>query len=326
MATTTDTTDLTKVFLFDLDGSLADYDGTLLADLERMRSPAEPTAPDVREAFQQPHLRVLRVLAGLPEIKRLQTLEFTGYGPDDAAAHILLGSPHIGPQTKLSFDSGFRLTPEQAREGEAAGASGTFTIIPVRPQRELDMGLIGALKAVGYWRPSEDMLQRELECGYGGKARKIVSQMAARRKWRRHPLPNPACLVWAGWGPAELPGVLAYLRAGQEWIRFNGWSYCRFGCGIDPIALGDRDLTDGVWVWPEGLAHYVETHSVRLPDEFIDHMRSQGWRVPTESIIRWVELAAADRPEVDFTFWIAWSRRMAVSVPPSGRKRGHIEL
>jgi hypothetical protein len=179
----------------------------------------------------------------------------------------------------------------------------------------VDVDDIGSLKAVGYWRPSEDMLQRELECGYGGRPREeIAAQMTARRKWRRHPLPDPACLVWAGWNPAELPGILAYLRAGQEWIRFNGWSYCRFGCGIAPSALGDRDLTDGVWVWPEGLAHYVGMHAVRLPDEFIDHMRSQGWRAPTEPITSWVELAAVDRPQVNGTFWTAWSRRMGVSV------------
>ena len=33
--------DLAKVFLFDLDGSLADYYSALLLDLEKMRSPGE---------------------------------------------------------------------------------------------------------------------------------------------------------------------------------------------------------------------------------------------------------------------------------------------
>jgi len=48
--------DLAKVFLFDLDGSLADYGGTVLADLERLRSPGEPVLTDVRQAWEQPHL------------------------------------------------------------------------------------------------------------------------------------------------------------------------------------------------------------------------------------------------------------------------------
>jgi hypothetical protein len=57
MASSEDTIDLAKVFLFDLDGSLADYDGTLLADLERMRSPAELALTELGPAFGQPHLR-----------------------------------------------------------------------------------------------------------------------------------------------------------------------------------------------------------------------------------------------------------------------------
>jgi hypothetical protein len=57
MASMTDALDLAKVFLFDLDGSLADYDGMLLADLERLRSPPELALADLREAWEQPHLR-----------------------------------------------------------------------------------------------------------------------------------------------------------------------------------------------------------------------------------------------------------------------------
>ena len=37
MATARDDVDLAKIFLFDMDGSLADFDGALLADLERLR-------------------------------------------------------------------------------------------------------------------------------------------------------------------------------------------------------------------------------------------------------------------------------------------------
>ena len=36
---------------------------------------------------------------------------------------------------------------------------------------------------------------------------------------------------------------------------------------------GNLDLTDGVYLWPEGLAHYVREHDVRLPDEFTEHVR-----------------------------------------------------
>jgi hypothetical protein len=171
---------------------------------------------------------------------------------------------------------------------------------------------MASLKAVGYWRPSEQLINYYRTHGYGGR-RLTASEIAARPEQPPSPLPSPAALVAPGWNQENLPSILAYLRAGQEWIRFRGWSYCRFECGIAPSGLGDRDLTDGVWVWPEGLAHYVEVHAVRLPDEFIDHMRSQGWRVPAEPITRWVDRAAADRPQVNFSFWIAWSFRMGAS-------------
>jgi hypothetical protein len=171
---------------------------------------------------------------------------------------------------------------------------------------------MASLKAVGYWRPSERIVNHYRTHGYVGR-RRTASEIAALPERPPSPLPSPAALVAPGWNQADLPSVLAYLRAGQEWIRFNGWSSCRFECGLAPSALGDRDLTDGVWLWPEGLAHYVEVHAVRLPDEFIDHMRSQGWRVSAEPIARWVDRAVADRPGVDFSFWIAWSCRMAAS-------------
>ena len=48
-----------------------------------------------------------------------------------------------------------------------------------------------------------------------------------------------------------------------------GMSYCRFGCGWN----GAAERSDGVWVWPDGLAHYVERHHVMLPQAFVAHMR-----------------------------------------------------
>jgi hypothetical protein len=34
-----------------------------------------------------------------------------------------------------------------------------------------------------------------------------------------------------------------------------------------------------------------------------------------EPITRWADRAVADRPGVDFSFWIEWSRRMGASAP-----------
>ena len=152
---------------------------------------------------------------------------------------------------------------------------------------------MASLKAVGYWRPSERLINYYRTHGYGGR-RRTASEIAALPERPPSPLPSPAALVAPEWNQADLPSILAYLRAGQEWIRFSGWSYCRFGCGIAPSALGDRDLTDGVWVWPEGLAHYVEVHAVRLPDEFISHAEAWAKFMPWDVDSRWWQ-SQADR-------------------------------
>ena len=78
--------------------------------------------------------------------------------------------------------------------------------------------------------------------------------------------------------------IIRYLRNGAEHIQFRGWSYCRIGCWRS--ILGTKDLTDGVWVWPEGLAHYVARHGVRLPDEFVAHARRNRFRVPSVRSLR----------------------------------------
>lgn len=173
------------------------------------------------------------------------------------------------------------------------------------------MSDVRSLKAVGYWRPSAEALRRSATTGYGGSPRASPAKGDFGQR-----LPNPADLVRPDWDPMESAAVVAYLRSGREWIRFNGWSYCRFDCGITPRELGDQDLTDGVWVWPEGLVHYVEVHSVRLPDEFIRHMREREWRLPVEPITRWVELAPEHRPKVDTAFWVEWAERFRIGSHP----------
>ena len=61
--------------------------------------------------------------------------------------------------------------------------------------------------------------------------------------------------------------VASYLRSGTWFVAAAGVSRCRL-CGV---MNGSAELTDGTrFVWPEGLAHYVEEHGVRLPEEFVD--------------------------------------------------------
>ncbi|GAA4622164.1 hypothetical protein [Cellulomonas oligotrophica] len=62
-----------------------------------------------------------------------------------------------------------------------------------------------------------------------------------------------------------------YLRNGLVARAFMGYSPCRL---CDRRANGNLELTDGVYVWPEGLPHYVMDHSVRLPRDFVAHVEA----------------------------------------------------
>lgn len=70
--------------------------------------------------------------------------------------------------------------------------------------------------------------------------------------------------------------LVSYLNNAYSVNYFRGFSSCR----ICRISNGTHEKTDGVFIWPVGLAHYVEAHNVKLPDEFINHVKSNNYIVP----------------------------------------------
>lgn len=105
--------------------------------------------------------------------------------------------------------------------------------------------------------------------------------------WRneQHPeYPSPADWVDAGWDDEERHAVWHYLASGTMLHAWMGFSPCRM-CGKDNGAL---DFTDDTYVWPEGLAHYVYDHDIRLPGEFVEHaLRRQRELEEAESSVEW---------------------------------------
>lgn len=81
-------------------------------------------------------------------------------------------------------------------------------------------------------------------------------------------LPDPGCFVDASWDADERALVLAHLRGARILWASAGFAFCRFRCGA---AAGSAEQSDGTFIWPDGLAHYVEQHDVRLPRLFVDH-------------------------------------------------------
>ena len=113
---------------------------------------------------------------------------------------------------------------------------------------------------------------------------------------------HPKRLVDPDWQSSDRAKIVSYLRAASPVDAYLGYSWCRFKCGIADHELGDSDLTDGIWCWPFGLAHYVEQHLVKLPDEFVAHAEAADWNPPQ---IDEVPI------NYDLTFWRSWCRKNA---------------
>lgn len=62
--------------------------------------------------------------------------------------------------------------------------------------------------------------------------------------------------------------IVDYLDKGVYATGYMGWSTCRI-CGCKN---GSAELSDGRYVWPEGLSHYVREHYVKLSEEFTQHV------------------------------------------------------
>src|SRR5262245_35819283 len=100
--------------------------------------------------------------------------------------------------------------------------------------------------------------------------------------------------------PDALRTLIAdYLDRGAEYTAYRGVSWCRFFCGY--AKMGNRELTDGYFVWPEGLSHYVRQHDVQLPEEFIRHVQSGTPAIPEG---QWSSI-------LDETYWKEWCRANA---------------
>ncbi|NQU20851.1 MAG: hypothetical protein HQ567_06175 [Candidatus Nealsonbacteria bacterium] len=112
---------------------------------------------------------------------------------------------------------------------------------------------------------------------------------------------HPRDLIDESWERDNKAKIVRYLKSG---IRINedlGFSHCRFSDGPPDEMMGDAELTDGVWLWPEGLAVYVERYHVKLPAEFVAHMRANDYRMRPESDPH----TLANLP-VSSSFWESW--------------------
>ena len=124
-------------------------------------------------------------------------------------------------------------------------------------------------KLIGYWR-----LDGTPQRSNGGRrigpppTEKQIEEWWAEALAQQSRWPDPRLFVDPTWASSERRLVAAYIQRGTLVNQYRGLSPCRF-CGQHN---GSAEITDGVYCWPEGLAHYVNDHEVRLPDEFVTHV------------------------------------------------------
>ncbi len=128
------------------------------------------------------------------------------------------------------------------------------------------------LKLIGYWITSltdENYLPpQEFVCDEGSPVREVVAD---------------------------------YLDSGTVVAAYRGLSWCRFRCGDRCHSMGSCELSDGQWIWPEGLSHYVRDHNIRLPEEFIT--AAFAGRPANRVPVVWEDAS------IDVSFWTEWCSR-----------------
>ena len=85
-------------------------------------------------------------------------------------------------------------------------------------------------------------------------------------------LPDPADFINSDWDSNERKKVIEHLQKSPTIAEWMGISWCRFRCG--EINLGAKCLTDGVYIYPEGLIHYILKHNLKLPESFTTNILS----------------------------------------------------
>jgi hypothetical protein len=72
--------------------------------------------------------------------------------------------------------------------------------------------------------------------------------------------------------------LAAYLAAGHVYIATPGLT--KDVLDRKTVIGPPSYLTDGTYVWPGDVAHYVRTYNVRLPVAFLEHALARGFTMP----------------------------------------------
>jgi hypothetical protein len=81
------------------------------------------------------------------------------------------------------------------------------------------------------------------------------------------------------WRPDDLPRLLSYLASAPVYTYTFVTDVKCAVCGIE-FDGSSIMRWDGTWLWGDEDRHFVETHSVRLPDRMVEHIRQREYTCP----------------------------------------------
>lgn len=149
------------------------------------------------------------------------------------------------------------------------------------------------IKLIGYWREN----RTDPVASVAPHLRPYLDKTLWQPDTSNDKYPDPRGLIdpdfWK-WNGLKTK-TIEYLKSGTPCNHYRGFSSCRICNRI----LGTFERTDGVWAWPDMLEHYVQSHDVRLPEEFLINVKTNSFfpKLEQHPIIK-----------LDETFWINWRK------------------
>lgn len=93
-------------------------------------------------------------------------------------------------------------------------------------------------------------------------------------------LPLLETWIAPAWQPEDREELLSYIENAPLVVASSNLKSPCLICGALQNSSDFR--SDGDWLWPADLAHYISQHRVRIPDSMIQHIRQKAHMPPSD--------------------------------------------
>lgn len=104
--------------------------------------------------------------------------------------------------------------------------------------------------------------------------------------WYEYDFPNgmdPKLIVNYPWDSNNKLKFINYLKGAYKMGDYCGYSWCRI-TGKSGIEFGCSDMTDGIFIWPEGFVLYLERYNIELPEYFTKSVMARDFKYDEANI------------------------------------------